>query len=230
MPYGQHYQTPEVRAVINENRYYVVSLVREPNSWELGIEPWSHSQTFGGGQDFLGPYATSWVFVLDSTAAIPGRFEPDQALSLSQYNGSFRLELNWRDSLSYAIDVPPTESVFSERPRMAISGRLSGNWVMEGASDQGVVLAISELVPNAVPELDALLHSPLVMFLSWFTYDTAGNMLWLTGAAQFAMGATEVTVPIDIGLGSGTQRLQRLYSLEPAGFVCRDLEARILTK
>jgi hypothetical protein len=31
----------------------------------------------------------------------------------------------------------------------------------------------------------------------------------------------------DIDLGSGTKRLQRRFSLETAGYVCRDLEARI---
>jgi hypothetical protein len=31
----------------------------------------------------------------------------------------------------------------------------------------------------------------------------------------------------DIGLGSGNERLERLFSLETAGYVCRDLDARI---
>jgi Tol biopolymer transport system component len=34
----------------------------------------------------------------------------------------------------------------------------------------------------------------------------------------------------DIGLGSGTKHLERLFSLETAGYVCRDLEARIDTR
>ncbi len=34
----------------------------------------------------------------------------------------------------------------------------------------------------------------------------------------------------DIGLGAGTKRLQRIYSLETAGYTCRDLEARMATK
>jgi hypothetical protein len=34
----------------------------------------------------------------------------------------------------------------------------------------------------------------------------------------------------DIDLGSGTEHMQRLFSLETAGYVCRDLEARMAAK
>ena len=166
--------------------------------------------------------------------------------------------------------INPTGESLNANSRLPLSGRLSGNWVVEGASDQGFVIAISELVPDAaVPAPEDLLDSPLLMFLSWYTYDANGDLLWLTGAAQFAMGDTEVTIPIedvsngeflggktadrsvvgsvtitgnncndlsfqydlgDIGLGSGTKHLERLFSLETAGYVCRDLEARMATK
>jgi len=34
----------------------------------------------------------------------------------------------------------------------------------------------------------------------------------------------------EIGLGTGSQHLNRLFSLETAGYVCRDLEARMEAK
>jgi hypothetical protein len=105
------------------------------------------------------------------------------------------------------------------------------------------------------------------MFLSWYTYDTHGGMLWLTGAASLygqlrslfhekvtngefrgsktadreVVGSVTITgnscndlglqYDLDkLGLGFGTERLKRLFSLETAGYVCRDLQARILAK
>ncbi len=168
----------------------------------------------------------------------------------------------------YFVTVPSTAMLFSANASMPLSGRLSGTWVDEGASDQGFVLAISEMVPDAIPEPSELLDSRLLMFLSWYTFDADGNMLWLTGNAEFQMGATAVTVPIvrvtngefmgskaadrevvgsatitavncndlafeytldAIGMGSGIGHLQRIYSLETAGYTCRDLEARMET-
>ena len=267
----QFYLTPEVRAVIGESAFYGVSLVREPNGWDVGIRPWEYAQVFGGGGDLEDGHGLKWVFVLDNASWFTEYFEPQQALSAAQYNGSFTLELNWRDHAGWDIPVPSTASLFASNPRIPLSGRLSGNWVVDGASDQGFVISISELVPGSAPRASSeLLGLPLLMFLSWFTFDQNGDQLWLTGAAQFEMGATEVTVPIEsvihgeflgdkaaerttigsvtitgnscndltldydldmygigTGLGSGTKRLQRLFSLETAGYVCRDLEARM---
>jgi len=272
-PGEQYYLTPEVRVVIGESMYYGVTLEREPNSWDLGNHPWQYSQVFGYRDDwFFGggdSHDRTWIFVLDAHAPINDGFEAGYAISPSQYNGGLRLELNWRDQQGWDIQVPSTASLFASTPRVPLSGRLSGNWVVDGASDQGFVIAVSEVVPDSVPEPNELLESPLLMFLSWYTFDADGEMLWLTGAAQFAMGATEVTIPIekvthgefmgdktadrsvvgsvtitgnncndlslqynlsDIGLGSGTKHLERLFSLETAGYVCRDLEARMATK
>ena len=135
-----------------------------------------------------------WYFVLSNlnhwiygNSYTPGYF------TATEYNENFRLGLNW----DHEYEIPSTASLFYERPRMPISGRLSGNWVIEGAADQGLALNISERVPEAVPEPDELLSSRLVMFLSWYTYDSHGGMLWLTGAAQFNQGDSDVTLAIE---------------------------------
>lgn len=217
----------------------------------------------------MGVYNRSWIFVLDSTTSFFPDFQASFAFPPTLYNGSFTLEFNRNTSAAWDIQVPSTASLFASTPRIALSGRLSGNWVVDGASDQGFVIAVSEMVPDSVPEPNEFLDSPLLMFLSWYTYDANGDKLWLTGSTQFSMGATEVTIPIedvsngefmgsktadrsvvgsvsitgnncndltfqydlsDIGLGSGTKHLQRLFSLETAGYVCRDLEARMAAR
>jgi hypothetical protein len=209
---------------------------------------------------------TRWWLVLTNAPQNLYRGDYDSLQqSPTEYNENFELDLNW----DYSYAIPSTASLFSEHPHIPLSGRLSGNWVVEGASDQGLVIAISEPVPDTVPGPEDLADSSLLMFLSWYTYDANGNKLWLTGSSQFVMGDTEVTIPIekvthgqfmgsetadrevvgnvtitgnncndlsfqydlsDIGLGSGTEHLERLFSLETAGYVCRDLEARMTTR
>ena len=106
----------------------------------------------------------------------------------------------------------------------------------------------------------------LLIFLTQYTFDAEGGPLWLSGAARFAPGASEVSIPIErvtggefrggkpavretvgnvtitakscnelefsfdyskLNLGSGTRRLERPFSLETAGYECRDYAARV---
>jgi hypothetical protein len=166
-----------------------------------------------------------------------------------------------------AIDVPATVELFpAPLPRLPLSGRHSGTWVIAGAADQGFQLAISEQVGERQDFTPGAPDLPLVIFLSHYTYDAHGDMLWLTGVAEFAPGTSEVTIPIvkvtngqfrgaqpanretagtvtltsnncddltfdydysSLGLGSGSARMQRLFSLETAGYDCRDYDARV---
>ena len=269
-PASTYYGIPEVSAQYDKGllrRSDSMRLSAEPNHWG-SIEPAGDMQVFGAEtRNTAEGYKRRWVFILDNRT--PRLSAPDESyMSPADYNQAFTL--NFASTLHpVIIEVPSTASLFEGSWRIPLSGRLSGNWVVEGASDQGFVIAISELVPDAAPTSNELWDSPLVMFLSWYTYDVNGDLLWLTGAAQFAMGDTEVTIPIedvsngefmgdktadrkavgsvtitgnncndltlqynlsDIGLGSGTKHLERLFSLETAGYVCRDLEARMATK
>jgi hypothetical protein len=141
--------------------------------------------------------------------------------------------------------------------RMTLTGRLSGNWVSPGTKDQGFVLAFEELSNQFLG----------LLFMSWYTYDQNGNLLWLTGANTYEVtGTTEVTLDIElvtngefqgsktadrqvvgtaklvaydcnnlqltynlnqIGLGSATIPLRRIFSLEIQGYVCGDHATRV---
>ena len=229
------------------------------------------SLVFGGNTPGMWDgHERRWTYVLNSSLP-PSRQDIFYwYISPETYNEHLRLWVeSERPGWGWTVDIPPTAEVVDVNPRIPLSGRLSGNWIFDGASDQGISLAISEVVGESVPEFDALTEQPLLLFLSWFTFDTKGDKLWLTGAVEFPMGASEVIVPIEdvsegqflggktaqrsvvgsvtltgnscndlafqydlsaIGLGTGTQHLRRLYSLETAGYACRDYAARIQAK
>jgi hypothetical protein len=230
-------------------------LTGEPNTWGSATEPDGFAHVIGGYQEFSNGAELTWIYVLDNLSLYGTRTDPDVFLSPSQYNDSFRLDLLTLND-TWSIQIPSTFSTLNSNSRIPLSGRLSGNWVVQGVPDQGFVIAISELTDSLDP----------LMFLSWYTYDNDGNTLWLTGAAQFEIGDTRITIPIElvtngeflgtkvadrdvvgsviitandcndlsfhyelneINLGSGDERLQRVFSLETAGYVCRDLDARI---
>jgi len=244
---------------------FPVRLIGEANDWGSDFVPGYGAQTFAGEGDA----SKTWRFVLQNDNPQVPYTLSGQAMTPEQYNGNFNLKLNYAHDLEATIPVPSTASVLLPNEEIPLNGRLSGNWVVEGVPDQGFVISVSEKVGDAYPEYDGLMDTPLVMFLSWYTYDANGDLLWLTGAALFPMGAIEVTIPIELvsngeffgsktaerevvgavtisgincndlgfdydltnlGLGSGNKHLQRLFSLETAGYTCRDLEARILSR
>ncbi|MGH8034569.1 MAG: hypothetical protein ACREO9_05035 [Lysobacterales bacterium] len=263
------------KAVFQDSRGIrkIMSLVSEPNSWDVGYEEDQYARKFGdlrlesgGGTDARN---WTWIYVLDNQS--PFYTYGYQLVSPEEYNGSFQLLLNgkgmWDSASANVIEVPSTASLLSPNPGIPLNGRLSGLWVIDGTSDQGFNISISNLAESSDPELAPPAESPLLIFLSWFTFGANGEALWLTGSAQFTEGAKTINIPIEmvnngqffgaksaerrvvgnvtlsgkscndlsfeydlgsLGLGSGTKRLERLFSLETAGFACRDLEARVL--
>lgn len=255
-----------------------VFLASEPNGWNSGA---------GADTDREARYLTvrqnerisyfdplspngkrRWRFVLDNYPPLSEWWPWADMLTPSEYNGRFDLVVgHGPDYTELTINVPATSELFGESTnQLPLSGRLSGNWVIEGAADQGIMLSISGKIPSSrtnVPEGDDL---SMVVFLAHYTFDAGGNMLWLTGAAEIEQGATEVSIPIEnvtggefrgtreaqrqvighvtitsrscndlefdydysgLSLGSGSKHLQRLYSLETAGYDCRDHEAKV---
>jgi hypothetical protein len=177
-----------------------------------------------------------------------------------EYNGAWQLRV--RDvgdpvANTWEIDIP-TYTNNLHTPRMALTGRLSGTWVVSGVPDQGFVLAFEEEGSSLMPRG--------LFFMSWYTFDEKGDPLWLTGNGFYDRGATEISVDIvlvtngrflgaevadrrivgtarivaqdcnslvleydleAIGLGAGSEILQRIFSLEIQGYACRDIQSRI---
>jgi len=217
---------------------------REPNSWVASDD----SRWVAEGETL--------TMFLDGISIYDPDYDASKVLSIDEYNGDWELKiLDPRDQRGYMVDIPEyrDQHMLSELP---LSGRLSGNWVVNGVADQGFVLAFQELAGEVRP----------FVFLSWYTYDKDGRTLWLTGGNAFDIGDSQVEIPIEyvtggefmgsktaeravigtavlkavscdnirleydlssMGLGTGIRRLERSFSLETQGYACRDNEARL---
>ena len=254
---------------------YSMRLAEEPGQWG-GTEHHGNGQIFGGNSPgTVDGHDRKWLFILENAApqsVTMGDEEGDYVPGLTdfmtaeEYNDAFQLEILLNVLDGWVVEIPSTASLPNSTPGFPISGRLSGNWVIDGASDQGIALAISELPGSFFPYYLYLEDSLLSIFLTWNTYDLTGNLLWLTGSVNFNMGQSQVFIPIelvyqgqflgskaaarqrvgsvtikanscndltfhydldDIFMGTGTRHLHRLFSMETAGYTCRDRAARI---
>lgn len=232
---------PAVRGAIGEDGY-PLRLATEPNTY---LDDDAFGLIFEG---------ETLRFFLDTPSPYSTGYDPDEVMSPAQYNGA--LEVEMADPLFGAVYVAqiPAYDGSLQWDALPLGGRLSGNWVSDGAADQGFVVAFEELADGTQ-----------LVFLSWYTYGADGSLLWLTGAASFEVGASQADIPIElvtngeflgdkaadrqvvgdsqlraihcnrleldfdlqaIGLGTGSLVLKRLFSLETAGHACRDQSAR----
>lgn len=275
---GTEIELPMVHALLADHQTISMDLVPEFNGWGsdgsidknrryLIGKPRGRDVVDGG---LLISGERKWVFLLDGANTIDEWWYWTSWLSAGEYNDQFKLVLGYNHMFMgnrLQIDVPATpELLQAPAPLLPLSGRLSGAWVIEGAVDQGIQLAISDQVGERQDFAPGAPDLPLVIFFSQYTFDALGNMLWLTGAAEFEPGASVVTIPIEkvtngefrgvkraeraivgsvtitsnscndlsfeydygsLGLGQGAKRLQRIFSLETAGYDCRDYEARV---
>jgi len=272
---GVKIELPGVAAVDEINWRRSMQLVSQPNGWGVGdsaemeltyliSQPYGHPWYYPPASGEL-----NWVFLLDNVPPLDEWWYWHYWLGASAYNEHLTLVLSLAgagyDFLE--IDVPATTELLPmPSPRLPLSGRQSGAWVIEGAADQGFQLVISDQVDIGQESVPGASSRPLVVFFSQYTFDETGEMLWLTGASQFEPGANVVTIPIEkvtngefrgskkahreivgsvtitsnscndlgfeydyssLGLGQGVKRLQRIFSLETAGYDCRDYEARV---
>jgi hypothetical protein len=164
-----------------------------PNSW--GQTPAQQSltkQTFGdyttGWDD---PRRFTWRYVLD-TASV---WEPH--LLADFYNSKLQLQMHRSDGwVEGFVSVPATRDVLARNPALPLNGRLSGTWVEEGAADQGFLLTFANPVPPSGSEVSEPESAAMLVFLSWFTFDSEGQQLWLVGNARFPQGETEVAMSL----------------------------------
>lgn len=253
---------------------YGMNLATEPNGWGAGSHvEWERTYLTSEPQGPDGEWFTiegerRWLFLLDNGAAYLSDV-PSSGLSPSEYNAAFKLWLRFPPDDYLSIDVPAANDVLGQfAAPLPFSGRHSGLWVIEGASDQGFQLSISEQVGKRTDFAPGVPELPLVIFFSQYTFDSEARPMWLVGNVEFEPGNSEITIPIirvsngefrgsqiadreiigsvtlrsrscndltfdydynAIGLGSGTARMQRLFSLEIAGYDCRDYDARVAT-
>lgn len=221
----------------------VLRIASEPNSWAADLT--------GRVIDSVTP---TYYFLENPNFVEALGFQGASVPSLSpgEYSGSLAILI---------IDEPTGAAVGNTMPAVTTSegefplflqGRVSGNWVVEGAADQGFVIAVSEL-PDA----------RTFIFVSMYTYDNDGNAIWLV-ANDFFIADTDITLDYfqlsggrflgagtadrqvvgqatlraiscgrlefeyDFGgLGSGTVDLVRLFDAEIMGYGCSSFEDRV---
>jgi hypothetical protein len=177
------YLTPEVRIVVDGEEYRM-RISPEPSTWGSSSYTSGRAQLIGGEAQ-INSGQESWIYVLDNLSNYAPDFDEQKVVDPEQYNQSFTLLLLDVDTQSFVI--PSTEDSLTANPRVPFSGRMSGIWGVSGASDQGFLISFSENPTD--------LSSP-VIFLSWYTYDADGNLLWLTGNTNYALGDDEATFDV----------------------------------
>jgi hypothetical protein len=207
---------------------YPLEFREEANSWgrnqyQIPYTSRSFGDYSGGWWD---PHYYNWRYVLDVNSQGWDRDDPAK-----YYNDRFSFELKQGTEGNGRhiawIDVPATEELLAPRNELPLGGRLSGTWVEEGSVDQGFLLSFGSILPspNGIPHNRA----DLLVFLSWFTFDSRGDMLWLTGASRFIQGSSEVLIPIELvqdGAFLENKRAQRAYvgSAKLRSIRCNQLE------
>jgi len=181
---------------------------------------------------------------------------PDQPIDINDIQGEIEVVGQGQQGFSESFTIPPASEMTAVEPDNSIlTGRYSGNWVVENTADQGILVSVSEL-PNR----------SLVLFMAWFTFDSEGNPAWFTGNAFFEQGDSIVNFNLikatggsfnqDIdanrqtvgsatlqviecgrlrfsfdltaeGLDNDIVNLVRLFAGETAGYTCRDIQSRV---
>ena len=106
---------------------------------------------------------------------------PNQPIDIDDLQGEIIIDGEGAEGAFESFIIPPADQMNAvELNSRFLTGRHSGNWVVEDTSDQGVLVSVGEL-PIAL----------LYYFSHGFTFDSAGNPAWFTGNAFFE----QVTLP-----------------------------------
>lgn len=166
---------------------------------------------FADGWEYLGH--VKWTYLLDLAGPLEGyKAYADQAADA--YNGELDLmsELQMWDEPPVPWRIPATTAAGAVPTSMPLNGRHTGTWIIEGALDQGVTLSFSNRVPLRAEDGGEPDWAPLFLFLTWYTFDTEGRMLWLAGSGEFPQGADSVElelISVRGGTFLGAQQAQR---------------------
>ncbi|MGM0658231.1 MAG: hypothetical protein ACQET0_06610 [Pseudomonadota bacterium] len=131
------------------------------------------SGNVGASGDIITSSGTTWMLAVD-----PVPLQGDGLFVAEDYNEIFTVEFNWG---SYAPAVPEGRVFVFDRfepsldpPQFdepVLNGRYSGQWVREGAANQGLVLQIAEQIDENF------------VFAIFFTY-IDGEPVWVTGNSE----------------------------------------------
>lgn len=165
-----------------------------PHLLALNREP----HTLPGWDEYLVEGHRQVYFLKDGpTWAVP--------MLASQYNGAFELQFldSSLESVGPKIHIPAYENQL-HTSKLSITGRLSGLWVVPEAQDQGILISVNEILNPY--------SRPLVIFLSWNTFNSDGNPLWLTGSSTFSEFDSDVEIElvlVEDGEFLGTKKVNR---------------------
>lgn len=175
--------------------YAPLALNTEPHAWGQMLEQEDFTRyaigDYTNGWDDAGRF--TWRYVLD-LSPVGASWGVDVTDIYNAYPRPLYIIQNGK--ILTWIDWPRTDELVQPNPTLPLNGRLTGIWVEEVTTDQGFVLSFSNPIPAGGMQAAAPEDSALLVFLSWFTFDTQGNALWLTGNARFPQGSSEVSIPI----------------------------------
>lgn len=143
--------------VIGANHAYssILAPVSNPNSWGSGtavdreqtmLVTQPHGDHDGNDGNLVDNKALSWWFLLDNESPlIDDGYNVPSLMPAAACNEHFTLRLRYPPNHHIVqLEVPSTTDMgLAASDSFPIMGRLSGNWVIKGANDQGVILAIS---------------------------------------------------------------------------------------
>jgi hypothetical protein len=127
-------------------------------------------------------------FVFDIPTPLSPNYDQNLIITPTQYNEPLTLLIRNPLSAGYNATIGGYDNDL-RAAHIPLNGRLSGVWVVEQASDQGFVISFSDLPGDT---------GSGVVFFSWYTFDTAGNAIWLVGNVNFEFGDVAVTFDLQL--------------------------------
>lgn len=162
--------------LVNDNKVARLRPTRDPNTNQSDVTGTMIFESLG-----------RQTFYLDSVTPFQADFEVWDVLVADDFNDGFELEIAQRVAPDFVVEVSDYTDEL-QPDSMPLNGRHSGVWVSEGARDQGFVISFSELEGN---------FAEGVIFFSWYTFDAAGNNVWLVGNTNFVHGDTEAELALE---------------------------------